>query len=276
MSLQPESSRLVFRTALRSRANSYANRRRAKDLAWRWVGTKWPQLIPSASELESSALERRCPGQRLLLTTNADGSAWMLEVAYSEKNSRRTWTTRATVTDTGEADLMTLQTACSNLDSAPAVIAPPKLLGAWVERLDLEDGGVAVVGEPRMVGDPMQLDAFCDHVLLDQRALPVIALTNKANSHYYGVDPRGLSEAVRGVAHVVCLTPELAADASQRLGKNLVPVPGAPRIYGMHFSPAASPKDHPVIRPPVVAKAQDPGALRRLLCQRVCAISVSP
>ena len=123
MSLQPESSRLVFRSALRSRANSYANRRRAKDLAWRWVGTKWPQLIPSAPELESSALERRCPGQRLSLTTNADGSAWVLEVAYSEKNSRRTWTTRATVTDTGEADLMTLQTACSNLDSVPAVIA---------------------------------------------------------------------------------------------------------------------------------------------------------
>ena len=112
-----------------------------------------------------------------------------------------------------------------------------------------------------------------------QRALPVIALTNKPNFHYYGVDPRGLSEAVRGVAHVVCLTPELAADASQRLGKILVPVPGAPRIYGMNFSPAASPKDHPIIRPPVAVmagKANDPGALRRLLCQRVCAISVSP
>jgi hypothetical protein len=129
-----------------------------------------------------------------------------------------------------------------------------------------------------MVGDHMQLEAFCDHVLLDKRALPVIALTNKPDSRYYGVDPRGLSEAVRGVAHVVCLTPALAADASQRLGKNLVPVPGAPRIYGMNFSPAAIPKDHPIIRPRVAAMAadvKDPGALRRLLCQRVCALSVS-
>jgi hypothetical protein len=129
-----------------------------------------------------------------------------------------------------------------------------------------------------MVDDQVQLEAFCDHLLLDKRALPVIALTNKPDSRYYGVDPRGLSEAVRGVAHVACLTPAMAADASRRLGKHLAPVPGAPRIYGMNFNPAAIPKDHPIIRPRVAAMAadvKDPGALRRLLCQRVCALSVS-
>lgn len=287
MSLRPESSipsaigdthaRLVVRSALRSRTHSHDNRRRAKDLVWGWVGTKWPRLMPSASELEGSHFERRLPGHRLSLATNADGSAWTVEVAVSEKNGTRTWTTQAVVTDTGDADIMAVQTACSNA-STPIVIAPPKLLSAWVERLDLEDGGVAVVGEPRMVGDQEQLEAFCDHVLLDKRALPVIALTNKPNSRYYGVDPRGLSEAVRGLAHVVCLTPELAAGASGRLGKNLVPVPGIPRIYRPNFSPAALPKDHPLVRPPPAetpAKGSDPGAMRRLLCQRVCAISVS-
>ena len=38
----------VVRCALRSRAHSHENRRHAKDLVWRWVGTKWPALMPVA------------------------------------------------------------------------------------------------------------------------------------------------------------------------------------------------------------------------------------
>ena len=212
------------------------------------------------------------------MATDAEGAVWSVEVAYSEKDGTRTWTTRAIVADTGDADVMALQTACSGATSGPLVIAPPKLLGAWVERLDLEDGGVAVLGEPRMVSAADQLEAFCDHVLSARRALPVIALTNKPNSRYYGVDPRGVAEAVRGLAHVACLTPELATAAADRLGAKLVPVPGVPRIYAPNFDPAAVPKDHPLMRlspASLAAKADDPGALRRLICQRVCNMSVS-
>ena len=268
----------VVRCALRSRAHSHENRRHAKDLVWRWVGTKWPALMPVASDLERSHLERRLPGRRLTVATDAEGAVWSVEVAYSEKDGTRTWTTRAIVADTGDADVMALQTACSGATSGPLVIAPPKLLGAWVERLDLEDGGVAVLGEPRMVSAADQLEAFCDHVLSARRALPVIALTNKPNSRYYGVDPRGVAEAVRGLAHVACLTPELATAAADRLGAKLVPVPGVPRIYAPNFDPAAVPKDHPLMRlspASLAAKADDPGALRRLICQRVCNMSVS-
>ena len=266
-------SKTVVRCALRSRIHSHENRRRAKDLVWSWVGSKWPQLMPTASELERSQLERRLPGRRLSVATSSDGSLWSAEVTYQEKQGARAWTTRAVVADTGHADVMALQTACSGPTAGPLVIAPPKLLGAWVERLALEDGGVDVVGEPRMVGTPEQLASFCDHVLSDRRALPVIALTNKPNSRYYGVDPRGVSEAVRGLAHVVCLTPELAASAGDRLGAKLLPLPGIPRIYAPRFSAGASPGDHPSIRPS--ATVDDPGALRRLLSQRVCAISVA-
>jgi hypothetical protein len=63
------------------------------------------------------------------------------------------------------------------------------------------------------------------------------------------------------------------------LGSNLVPVPGVPRIYGPNFSPAALPREHPLIRPAAArtaARANDPGALRRLICQKLCAISVGP
>jgi hypothetical protein len=269
---------LVVRSALRSRVNSHENRRRAKDMVWRWVGTKWPRLMPSAAELESLEFERSFAGQRLALSTSADAFTWILEIAYLEKTGGRTWTTRAMVTDAGDADWMTLQTECSDLGAAPTVIAPPKLLGEWVERLDLEDGGVAVLGEPRVVGDANELQAFCDHVLLEKRTLPIIALTHKPDSRYYGVDPKGLSEAVRGLAHVVCLTPALAASTAQRLGENLVPVPGAPRIYTTNFRPDAHPREHPIVRQhsqPAAAKAEHPGALRRLLCRKVCAMSVA-
>jgi hypothetical protein len=268
----------VVRCALRSAAHSHENRRRAKDLFWRWVGAKWPGLMPVASDLERSHLERRLPGRRLTVATDSDGAVWSAEVAYSEKDGTRTWTTRAVVADTGDADVLALQTACSGATSGPLVIAPPRLLGEWVERLELEDGGIAVIGEPRMVTEPDQLAAFCDHVLSSRRTLPVVALTNKPNSRYYGVDPRGVAEAVRGLAHVACLTPELAAAAAERLGARLVPVPGVPRIYAPNFDPAAAPKDHPLMRlspAALAAKADDPGALRRLICARICNMSVS-
>lgn len=270
---------VLVRAALRSTTYSPRNRRLAQELAWRWVGAKWPGLMPPASDLERNHLERQLPGRRLAVSASGDGSVWTLEVAYSERDSTRTWITRALVADTGEADVMALQTTCSDVNPAPpSVVAPPSLLGTWVERLDLADGGVAVLSEPRMVGDQEQLDAFCDHLLSDKRTLPVIALANKPNSRYYGVDPRGLAQAVRGLAHVACLAPDLVSDVTHRLGKHLAPVQGAARIYGPGFTKAAIPKDNPLLRDPAAPSTRrdnDPGGFRRLVCRRVCAMSVS-
>ncbi len=269
-------ARPVVRAALRSTAHSDLNRRRARDLVWSWVGAKWPRLMPSAGELEWSHIERAAPGRKLSVATHADGSAWTLEVSYNERDGG-TWTTRALVADAGDADVMAVQTSFCNLPAPPAVVAPPKLLGTWVERLALEDGGVPVLGEPRMVSDEGQLAAFCEHLLSSSRTLPVIALTHKPQSRYYGVDPRGLAQVVRGLAHVACLTPELAAGVGQRLGRLLAPMPGIARIYGAGFSADAAPAEHPSVRPPPIRDAtreEDPGALRRLICRRVCAMSV--
>ena len=270
---------VLVRAALRSTTYSPTNRRLAQELVWRWVGVKWPGLMPPASDLDRRHLERSLPGRKLSVSANGDGSVWTLEVAYSERDSTRSWITRALVADTGEADVVGLQTTFSDINPAPpSVVAPPSLLGAWVERLDLEDGGVAVLSEPRMIVDQEQLKAFCDHVLSDKRTLPVIALANKPNSRYYGVDPRGLAQAVRGLAHVACLAPDLISDVTNRFGKNLAPMQGAARIYGTGFTIGAAPKDNPLIRDPVAPSIQrdgDPGGFRRLVCRQVCAMSVS-
>jgi hypothetical protein len=267
----------VLASTLKSRASSRSNRLLARELAWDWVAARWPRLLPSASDRERPHLQTVLPGRRLHVTTSDDGHVWSLEVAHSERDGGRTWETRATVSQTDDGDVIGLRTTCSNAASSPPVIAPPKLLGAWVEHLELDDGGVPVLGEPRMVKDGGHLAAFGEHLLLPARTLPVIALCNKTSSRWYGVDPRGLAEAVKGLAHVTCVAPELAVKLGPQFAKHLGPVQGAVRIYRPGFTAAARREDHPLLRDPAldgVESAHDMGAFRRLLCRRICELSV--
>lgn len=269
--------RIVVRSALRCVNRSPTNRRRAQQQVWDWVCAKWPRLRPSLEEMESTQHECALPGLELSMSAREDGSEWTLSVAQAERHSARVWFTRATVRDGGDADLVGLETACTELDHAPHVIAPPRLLGLWVQRLDLEDAGLAVIGEARHVEDDEQLDAFCAHVLSPQRTLPVIVLSNSPHSRFYGVDPRGLAEAVRGLAHVTCMAPWLAPEVGRRFGDEFGLVSAAARIFQPGFSANAALELHPLLRDlrnPGETRAADPGAFRRLLCRRICAMSV--
>jgi hypothetical protein len=275
----------VVRSVLKSPIHSHDNRRFAKDLTWRWVGAKWPRLVPSASELEQSHIDYSLPGRKLSVATSEDGATWTLEVSHQEKDGSRTWTTQVIVSDAGDADVVAVQTSCSDVETAK-VIAPPGVLGAWVERLDVHDAGVPVLAEPRMVDTPDQVAQFTDHLLLPERMLSVVVLANKPNSRYFGADPRGVAEATRGLAHVVCLAPEAFAAFTDQVDRKLAPVQGAVRIYKPGFQLAADGKDHPLFRPepsrpanttpdaPEPADVNGPAAFRRLLCRRLCQISV--
>ena len=267
----------VVRATLHSLVHSPANRQRARELAWRWVGAKWPRLLPLESDMARSNFGRSLPGQELLVSTNADASVWSLSVAHEERNGRRTWMTRVQVADAGGADVVSLQTACTDVPDAPLVVAPPRLLGDWVECLDLEDAGLAVQGAPREVIDRWQLDALCGHLLAQDRKLPVIALVNRPQSRYYGVDPDGLADNLRGLAHVACIAPHLSDDLANRLGRDFAVLHGAARIYAPGFTAQAAPAAHPLVRnssAPVAGQPDDPGAFRRLLRKKICAMSV--
>lgn len=272
--------KLVVRSTLHSTTHSAANRRRAQELAWRWVGAKWPRLLPSAIDMERSSLERALPGQELSISTDAGGSVWSLSVACTQKGSARTWMTRAQVADTAEGDVMGLQTACIDVPDAPLVVAPPRLLADWVEGLAFEDAGLAVQGAPREVIDPQQLEALCNHLLSAQsaqRTLPVIALVNKPQTRYYGVDPHGLAESLRGMAHVACIAPHLAASVSETLGPDFGVAQGAARIYAPGFGVSANPAAHPLVRDNSArspSRRDDPGAFRRQLRKTICELSV--
>jgi hypothetical protein len=279
--------KVVVRSILKSPIHTHENRRFAKDLTWRWVGSKWPRLVPSASELEKSHIDCSLPGRKLSVATSEDGATWTLEVSHQERDGARTWTTQVVVSDAGDTDVVAVQTSCSEMESAK-VIAPPALLGAWVERLDVHDAGVPVLAEPRQVDTEDQVADFMQHLLLPERLLSIVVLANKPNSRYYGADPRGVAEAARGLAHVVCLAPEAYSAFCQVVDRKLAPVQGAVRIYKPGFTLDADGKDHPLFRPEpskpaavmpdgTTAAASDvngPAAFRRLLCRRLCQISV--
>ena len=269
--------RSVVCSTLRSAEHSPTNRRRAQELAWDWVRAKWPRLMPTPAEIARGQVERSLPGQQLAVTTSSNGRIWTLALAHHERNGQRTWITKVEIRDTGTDDVMGLQAACTDVPDAPLVVAPPKLLGAWVERLELCDGNVPVVSEARDVVDEQQLSAFLAHVASKDRTLPIVALTNTPRSRYFGVDPRGLAEAVRGLAHVACVSPEMAVEVKAQLGPGFSLSPGAARIYAPKFQLSDGPLKHPLVRdnrPQGEARTEDPGAFRRRLCQKICALSV--
>lgn len=269
--------RVLVRSTLRCTTRSATNRRRAQELAWEWVGSKWPRLLPPASALAKDSFECSLPGQELSASVGADGADWTLSIAHSERSNGRIWMTQALVADDGDADLIGVQTSCTEVARAPLVVAPPRVLGLWVEHLDLDDGGYPVIAEARAVDEPAQVDAFCRHVLSERRTLPVIALTNNPRTRYYGVDPRGLAEAVRGMAHVACISASMAAAVTRRLGEEFGPVSGAARIYAPGFDERARTEDHPLVRPAprnADPRVNETGAFRRRLLQGVCAMSV--
>lgn len=268
--------RPVVRVTLRSTRHSAANRSQARDLAWQWVADKWPRLMPSSTEMGMPRFARAIPGQRLVASSGANPSSWAMAVAFDDRHSARTWTTQVEVADDGDADLLNLQTACTDRPDAPLVVAPPSLLGHWVEQLALDDGPFAILGEPRHVDGAEQFEAFMAHILSARRTLPLIALTHRLNSRFFGVDPRGLATAVRGMAHAYSLTPDMAQAVAGRLGAHLGVVPGAARIYGAGAPLVASTRDHPLVRNNAGPgnPAGNTGAFRRLLCQKVCAMSV--
>lgn len=272
---QSRAPHLVVRARLRAAPQPGDICRAARDLAWQWVASKWPRLLPSASAMESHHYARSAPGQSLVASSEADG-AWSLTVSFDERHGTRSWVTHVEVDHDGDATMLALQTACTALPDAPLVVAPPRLLGSWVEQLDLMDGPVAVVGTPRLVADAQQLSRFLEHVASPERHLPIIALGNRPGTRFYGVDPAGLATSVRGLAHVACLAPEVSDAVANRFGPHLGVVAGAARIYGAGVPLVASPHNHALVRNHFAnaSSAANASAFRRLLCQRVCALSV--
>ncbi len=307
----------VLRSLLHGSKPSAEHRRRAQDLAWQWLGNKWPRLLNAVSDRSAKEVHVAVPGAELLVASHGNGQSWSLAVAHRERDGGRTWLTRAQVaagqgvegTDgkgsdacehrnhredrehhesreqhaNDRCDVFSVQTSCTALAQRPRVLAPPGVLQLWVDRLALEDGGFSVLGQTHEVFELGQLEAFFGHVQAPLRRLPIVALCHQPRSQYYGVDPQALAIAVRGMAHVVCFSTETCAVVAQQWGLHLAPVAGAARLYMPGFTAglaAALPAARlaPLWRDPRAPgtpRNAEPGAYRRLLCQKLCEGSVT-
>ena len=276
--MQPGSTEVhhqaLVRSVLRTKQGSPKTYRLAQELVWKWVRARWPRLVPCVVMRENMEFSLELAGRAVSSSVAPDGACWTLEVTHVENGSDRVWKTQAVTAQGQHAHVLALQTSCTESDSPPAVVAPPRFLAEWTEHLELEDAGVPVTGVPMPVADSAQLDALWAHVVAPSRALPVVALTCKRNSRYYGIDPRNLAQALQGIAHVRCLTAEAAAHAADKFGKGFAPVPGALRVYAPGCD-VASP--HALIRIPGTS-GNEPGEasfVRKRLCRDVCAIGAS-
>ncbi len=283
----------VLRSLLHGSEPSAVHRRRAQDLAWQWLGKKWPRLLNAVSDRSAKEVHVAVPGAELLVASHGNDQSWSLAVAHRERDAGRTWLTRAQVAAGREvegagsehraADVFIVQTSCTALDQRPRVLAPPGVLQLWVDRLALQDGGFVVLGQAHEVVELEQLEAFFGHVQAPLRRLPIVALCHQPRSQYYGVDPQALATAVRGMAHVVCFSTETCAAVAQHWGLHLAPVAGAARLYMPGFTAglaAALPAARlaPLWRDPRAPgtpRNAEPGAYRRLLCQKLCEWSVT-
>ncbi|MGE4240480.1 hypothetical protein [Ramlibacter sp.] len=277
----PSRHEAVLRSLMSCQAHSAANRRLARDIVWRWLGSRWPHLRPNAALMERDELESASGRSSLRVATSEDGAVWTLTVSSREREADPEWTTRAVVADGGAADLVAVETSCSDL-SAAWVISPPAVLGQWVDRLRLEDAGVPVTGQPRHVTDEAQARALFDHVTGDGRRLAVVLLAAKGDSQYYGVDPRMVAQSVRGLAHVACLTAPALGEWSKLCGRAASPVTGTARIYVPGYgarstgNDVAPPSFSVLPRPDLATEGKSQATeLRHRLSRQLCALTVA-
>jgi hypothetical protein len=54
---------------------SLRNRRRAQELAWEWVGAKWPRLVPLARDMGQQQIERNLHDHALRVTPPATAAS---------------------------------------------------------------------------------------------------------------------------------------------------------------------------------------------------------
>jgi hypothetical protein len=267
----------VVRSVLTSSTHSPTNRRLARELVWRWVASRWPKLMPTAQLLERPQLDSELPDQRLSVRTSADNTVWQLTVAHQQRAHMPAWMTRAVVANTGAADVLAVETACSDITAA-RVIAAPAVLGAWVEHLQLEDGGIQLRAQPLLIEDEAQVESFRGALLRPERRLPFLLLARKSNSRHYGTDPYVLAQSVRGLAHVACLSPSTIRACGEVLEPHGRPVQGAVRMILPGYAPDADESMSPLLELRAgrgATSGTEASDFRRRLCQQLCRVSLS-
>ncbi|MFI9253602.1 hypothetical protein [Streptomyces sp. NPDC053069] len=145
--------------------------------------------------------------------------------------------------------------------SAPAIVR------TLLREFQVSDAGQRVSPEYRVIraGDVSSLVSFLTN---QQRALPVVAVTNYPTTGRPLVDLKELARELAGLAHVVVISTHLASQAlTEQLGPSRSVWQGAVRLYWPQFSIEANPYEHKLWTPSRLLSGGESlvGELRRWL-----------
>jgi hypothetical protein len=127
--------------------------------------------------------------------------------------------------------------------SAPAIVR------TLLREFHVDDAGQPVTPNYRAIraGD---ISEFADFLTNQQRALPVVAVTNYPTTGRPLVDLKAIAKELAGLAHVVVVSTHLASQAlSELLGSSRSVWQGAVRLYWPQFSIDANPYEHKLWTP---------------------------
>jgi len=125
----------------------------------------------------------------------------------------------------------------------------PAIIRTLLREFHVSDAGQRVAPEYRVVraGDISDLVGFLTN---QQRALPVVAVTNYPTTGRPLVDLKELARELAGLAHVVVVSTHLASQAlTEQLGPSRSVWQGAVRLYWPQFSIDANPYEHKLWTP---------------------------
>ncbi|MFD6076037.1 hypothetical protein ACFWG5_10710 [Streptomyces hydrogenans] len=143
----------------------------------------------------------------------------------------------------------------------------PAIVRTLLREFHVSDAGQHVAPEYRAirVGD---ISEFIDFLTNQQRALPVVAVTNYPTTGRPLVDLKELARELAGLAHVVVVSTHLASQAlTEILGPSRSVWQGAVRLYWPQFTTDANPYEHKLWTPNRLLSSGESlvGELRRWL-----------
>lgn len=252
--------RYIMQALLASAKHSESNRSEAQARILDWARGKWPGLVPPHA-YEGKAFEHDQAGLRIAATGNADGSLWAFRSEHLGNTESRTWVTEVLVADLGQIDAFGVRNSCSTLSGEIIPTSSPRFLKDLVAHHMLVDAGVPVSARVNSVTDATSFEMFMSLLLSIDRSLPVVVLTQLPQRTDYAIEPAKLARDTQGLAHIFCISPQIAFELSDQLGKTLSVFSGAIRTYYPNFSRASDPKHHHLVFPQRIIDWEDENGL---------------
>ena len=239
-----------------------------------WAQQKWPALRASASVARPQGLWQ-ANGALVRAHWRDDRGVlqWAFSSEHPDASTDRGWLTRVLVRR--KDDILSVR-VCNAFKGAPVAQATqPRFVRLLTEGLRARDAGIEVLPRPLFAQRAATAQDFYDHLLNNERKLPLVVLApegvvGEEGKHRYGANPFFLSQWLCALGHVVCVGAEANQGLQELIGPWCTVPAGGARVFMPGFDYGSAAADHPAL-----LAAQEAGAaLGTRLCGAVYALSV--